>query len=163
MNLQKRSFILCKVTELVRVIKVSSKLSYLQKYLSTGDGKETTEKTKKKKKKKKAKNKARLHAGDFKIIDDVGFGAAAAAGEKEKSKESGGATKYVDKGERPRLKEARKGKGSDSDEDELSYATLEDRPRRRSRASWTSGPARGRDHEGEEVHHINVQGRSQVR
>ena len=140
MNLQKRSFILCKVTELVRVIKVSSKLSYLQKYLSTGDGKETTEKTKKKKKKKKAKNKARLHAGDFKIIDDVGFGAAAAAGEKEKSKESGGATKYVDKGERPRLKEARKGKGSDSDEDELSYAALEDRPRRRSRASWTSGP-----------------------
>ena len=115
-------------------------MSYLQKYLSTGDGKETTENTKKKKKKKKAKNKARLHAGDFKIIDDVGFGAAAAAGEKEKSKESGGATKYVDKGERPRLKVARKGKGSDSGEDELSYATLEDRPRRRSRASWTSGP-----------------------
>ena len=111
---------------------MSSKLSYLQKYLSSGeslktaDGKDTTE-TKRKKKKKKDKNKGGSHAGGFKIIDDDGFGSAAAASEREKSKKSGAATKYVDKGERPRLKEARK-KGSDSEEDELSYATLEDRP-----------------------------------
>ena len=60
------------------------------------------------------------------IIDDDGFGTATVE-DKEKKKSKKNAAKYVDKGERPRLKETKK-KGSDSDEDELSYATLEDRP-----------------------------------
>ena len=108
---------------------MSSKLSYLQKYLSSGEALKTPdgEETKKKKKKKKDK-KSGSHGGGFKIIDDDGFGAAAVK-EKEKSKKNV-AKKYVDRGERPRLKEVtkRENDDGDSDEDELSYATLEDRP-----------------------------------
>ena len=49
---------------------MSSKLSYLQKYLSSGESLKTAdgnEETKKKKKKKKDKNKGGSHAGGFKV------------------------------------------------------------------------------------------------
>lgn len=101
---------------------MSSKLSYLQKYLSSGET--LGDDADKKKKKKKKDKKSGSHGGGFKIIDDDGLGASSVK-EKEKSKKK--ATKYVDKGERPRLKESKKGV-SDSDEDELSYGVLEDRP-----------------------------------
>ena len=49
---------------------MSSKLSYLQKYLSSGESLKTAEgeETKKKKKKKKDRNKGGSHAGGFKVM-----------------------------------------------------------------------------------------------
>ena len=84
---------------------MSSKLSYLQKYLSSGETLGDDADKKKRKKKKKRDKQSGSHGGGFKIIDDDGFGAS---GVKEEEKSKKKVTKYyVDKGERPRLKEVR--------------------------------------------------------
>ncbi len=95
----------------------SSKLSYLQKYLSSGDtikGENGEVVGAKKKSKKKRKDKVR----NFKIVD--GLGGDRDADEEELDRG------YKDKGVRPTLKVK---EVTDEEEDELSvHRTLEDRP-----------------------------------
>ena len=94
---------------------MASKLSYLQKYLSSGETLkgENGEVVAAKKKKKKRKDRVR----NFTIVDGL---AEDAKKEDEDNPERG----YKDKGVRPKLKTAE----DDDDEDELSYRAIEDRP-----------------------------------